>query len=77
MVREARINKASHWGTLREEGAPMIYILPFFGLWCHNTMLVIPVDTSVHVSYQLFITPLYQVGMVFVILSYQFSTSLA
>ena len=23
----------------------MIYILPFFGLWCHNPMLVIPVDT--------------------------------
>lgn len=36
-------------GTLRKEGAPMIYIWLLFGLWCHNPMLAKLMDyTYVH-----------------------------
>ena len=66
-------------------GAPSVrkglqwFVFSFFrGLWCHNPMLAIPVDTTANASYYLFIiTPLYQVGMDFVIFSYQLSTSFA
>ena len=27
------------WGTLRKEGAPLIYIWLLFGLWCRNPMI--------------------------------------
>ena len=46
--------KGTDWGTLRKEGAPMIYIWLLFGLWCHNPMLAILailVDTAIHISY--------------------------
>ena len=33
------------WGTLRKESVPRIYIWLLFGLWCHNPMLAITVDS--------------------------------
>ena len=53
------------------------YISPLSDCRCYNPTLAIPVDPVTHALYYLFITPLYQVGTGFVILSYQLNTSFA
>lgn len=76
-IGSAENNKIIRWDTLRKEGVPRFLYSALSDCGCYNPMLAISVDQVTHALYFLFITPLYQVGTDFVILSYQFNTSFA